>query len=109
MTLVERGLMFMGNYKVITLCGSVKPHDVTNMPRTTKVLYLCDQKACKNCSYPECRHTHDIEHAISFDNVSSFNASLEPLYVENSGTTIYFAPARGNGKTDKLIKWLKGD
>ena len=27
------------------------------------VLYLCDEKACKNCS-DVCEHTHDINHAI---------------------------------------------
>lgn len=30
------------------------------------ILYLCDQKACQNCSYPMCRHTTDIEHAKNF-------------------------------------------
>ena len=26
------------------------------------VLYLCDRKACDNCSYPLCNHTTDISH-----------------------------------------------
>ena len=28
-----------------------------------KYLYLCDQKKCKDCSYPECKHTDNINHA----------------------------------------------
>lgn len=28
-----------------------------------RYLYLCDQKKCKNCTYPICRHTEDIKHA----------------------------------------------
>lgn len=28
-----------------------------------KYLFLCDQKKCKKCSYPECKHTTDIKHA----------------------------------------------
>ena len=34
-------------------------------PVNSKVLYLCDRKACENCN-PDCRYTHDISHAISF-------------------------------------------
>lgn len=30
------------------------------------VLYICDLKACQNCSFPECRHTTNIEHAVNF-------------------------------------------
>ncbi len=29
--------------------------------------YLCDTKKCKNCSYPTCRHTSDVNHAINKD------------------------------------------
>lgn len=28
-----------------------------------KYLFLCDQKKCEKCTYPECRHTADIKHA----------------------------------------------
>lgn len=31
-----------------------------------RVAYLCDQKACENCTYPKCRYTTDIEHAVNF-------------------------------------------
>lgn len=30
------------------------------------VLYLCDRRACKKCSYPRCSHTRDIHHAKNF-------------------------------------------
>lgn len=29
--------------------------------------YLCDQQKCKNCSYPECKHTSDLDHAKNKD------------------------------------------
>jgi hypothetical protein len=31
------------------------------------VLYLCDKKACEKCNSIDCRHTTDIEHAVSFE------------------------------------------
>ncbi len=31
-----------------------------------KVYYLCDRKRCQNCSYPFCKHTSDVTHAINF-------------------------------------------
>lgn len=31
------------------------------------VLYLCDRKPCGDkCTYPDCRHTTDISHAVNF-------------------------------------------
>lgn len=45
--------------------------------KTGKVAYLCDRRACgKHCSYPECRHTFDISHAVNF-------VRFEELYMEN--------------------------
>lgn len=32
-----------------------------------RILYLCDREACKNCSYPMCKHTTDIRHAKNFE------------------------------------------
>ena len=32
-----------------------------------EVAYLCDRKACKNCAYPNCKHTTDIRHAKNFE------------------------------------------
>ncbi len=39
-----------------------------NVPFVKKpnVLYLCDRKACKKCSFPQCSHTTDIRHATNF-------------------------------------------
>jgi hypothetical protein len=31
-----------------------------------EVLYLCDRKKCRTCSYPKCKYTTDISHAGSF-------------------------------------------
>ena len=31
-----------------------------------EVLYLCDRKKCKTCSYPRCKYTTDLAHAGSF-------------------------------------------
>ena len=31
-----------------------------------EILYLCDQMACPNCSYPMCEYTTDIRHAKNF-------------------------------------------
>lgn len=36
---------------------------------TANVLYLCDRKACKKCSFPQCCHTTDIRHATNFSMV----------------------------------------
>ena len=30
------------------------------------ILYLCDRKACENCS-DICKHTSDIRHAVNFE------------------------------------------
>lgn len=36
------------------------------MDNPPKVLYLCDRRQCQNCSYPECKYTTDIIHAVNF-------------------------------------------
>lgn len=40
-----------------------------------KVAYVCDRKQCKNCSYPECKHTTNIKHANNF--VKQCNVYME--------------------------------
>ena len=35
-------------------------------PPETMTFYICDQKACDQCSYPDCKHTNDIKHAKNF-------------------------------------------
>lgn len=44
-------------------CTSV-PH-VNYRPNNDKVFYLCDRKACSNCS-DTCGYTSDINHAVNF-------------------------------------------
>ena len=33
------------------------------------VLYICDRKACKKCSFPACCHTTDVRHATNFSKI----------------------------------------
>lgn len=55
-------------------------------------LYLCDQKKCVNCSYPECKHTTDFNHAknkgkpmLEFKHVKgAYDNELQRWEVENS-------------------------
>lgn len=35
-------------------------------------LFLCDRKRCPNCSYPECKHTTDFNHAKNKDKMMRF-------------------------------------
>lgn len=46
----------------------------------SRVLYLCDRRACDHCS-PECEHTPDIRHAANFT-VSSVKNPDGPLFFE---------------------------
>ena len=34
-----------------------------------QVVYLCDRRQCERCTYPECKHTCDLEHAENFTRV----------------------------------------
>lgn len=54
-----------------------------NQDKGVHVLYLCDQKQCKNCSYPECRHTTDVAHAKNFHYVMDMGE--EGLMFEENG------------------------
>jgi hypothetical protein len=54
-------------------CGLTFGVDVrkcSECDRTKKpqVAYICDRKECNVCSYPECKHTTDIKHAVNFIN-----------------------------------------
>jgi hypothetical protein len=48
-----------------------------NTPKPPKVAYLCDRLACPDCSYPTCKHTLDISHAVNFE---SFQQDGEKTY-----------------------------
>lgn len=52
------------------------------------VLYLCDERACKKCSSPNCRHTFQIEHAKNFKKEKEFDIYWEMETPEPSETTI---------------------
>lgn len=62
-----------------------------------QVLYICDGRACKNCSSwmeEGCRHTTDIEHAAHFKKI--FNAYVEEdvIVTELSRTKHRTKPAK---------------
>lgn len=44
-----------------------------------KFFYLCDRKACKRCSYPTCKHTSDVNHAINPDAVNAEAMNFEAM------------------------------
>lgn len=58
----------------------------SNEPKPPKVAYLCDRLACSDCSYPECKHTTDISHAVNFTIVSSDGETIEK-YIEKERET----------------------
>ena len=39
--------------------------------------FLCDRKQCQNCSYPECKHTLNPEHAINFHRLGEPYVDME--------------------------------
>ena len=53
-----------------------------------KLLYLCDRKACSNCSN-ECKHTSNIEHAI---NRSDLDGNFFE-FIEGDGEILMFEKA----------------
>ena len=40
--------------------------------RETNILYLCDQRACQDCTYPDCEYTTDIHHAKNFECMAGY-------------------------------------
>lgn len=40
------------------------------------IAYICDRKQCVNCSYPECRHTTNIEHSVNYKKEPNINELL---------------------------------
>ena len=51
-----------------------------------KLLFLCDRKACSKCSYPQCKHTQDLEHARNFA-PASFSKKTDGVWVEQEWNT----------------------
>lgn len=51
-----------------------------------EIIYLCDRHACSDkygdmpCTSVECRHTHDIYHAVNFEHVGDINDV--PMFIE---------------------------
>lgn len=51
------------------------------------ILFLCDRKACEKCSYPQCRHTPELEHASNFA-PAGFTKRTDGVWVEQEGVTM---------------------
>lgn len=51
------------------------------------ILFLCDRKACEKCSYPQCRHTPELEHARNFA-PAEFTKRTDGVWVEQEGETM---------------------
>lgn len=51
------------------------------------ILFLCDRKACEKCSYPQCRHTPELEHARNFA-PAGFTKRTDGVWVEQEGVTM---------------------
>lgn len=64
------------------------------------ILFLCDRKACEKCSYPQCRHTQELEHARNFAQ-AGFTKRTDGVWVEQEGVTM-----EGKIDQDKLEKRL---
>ena len=57
------------------------------------ILFICDRPACAKCSYPQCRHTQEVEHARNVA-PAGFTKRTDGVWVEQEGATM-------EGKTDK--------
>jgi hypothetical protein len=42
--------------------------DCSKQTKATKIVYICDRKACNPCSGEHCHYTTDIRHAVNFKN-----------------------------------------
>ena len=67
--------------EVVILPGSV------SRVKEGNILFLCDRKACEKCSYPQCRHTLELEHAKNFA-PTGFTKRTDGVYVEQDGVTM---------------------
>lgn len=79
---------------VVLLPGGV------SQAKERKILFLCDRKACEKCSYPQCRHTQELEHARNFA-PAGFTKRTDGVWVEQEGATM-----EGKTDQDKLEKRL---
>lgn len=62
------------------------PNSVS-LAKERNILFLCDRKACKKCSYPQCRHTPELEHARNFA-PAGFTKRTDGVWVEQEGVTM---------------------
>lgn len=43
--------------------------DESTTKRSETVHYICDRRACEECTNPDCNHTSDIQHAANFEKI----------------------------------------
>lgn len=63
----------------------------------TRICYLCNQQMCRNCTYPTCRHTTDVQYSLNY-NRSGYIPDHELMTkfekhvvgVDNNRTDVYF-------------------
>jgi hypothetical protein len=68
--ITQRELWSIVQYILYTWIPTMDTDDIN-------VTYLCDQKRCEKCAYPECQYTDDVRHAKNFHKV------LDDFYEEN--------------------------
>ena len=56
----------------LTFGVDVKKCSECDYRRGADILYLCDQRACQDCAYPDCEYTTDIRHAKNFEYVAGY-------------------------------------
>ena len=56
----------------LTFGIDVKKCSECDYKKQDQIWYLCDRKACPNCSYPTCEYTTDIRHAKNFEYVAGY-------------------------------------
>lgn len=67
---------FILNQKIFSKCSTKEQLDILNdieskeciLNNSVKISYICDRQKCELCSYPECKRTTDINHAVNFKN-----------------------------------------
>ena len=69
-----------------------------------KILYLCNRKKCENCSYPTCKHTTDIDYAVSFEKneagcyeeqkQAKWIDDAETAHCSNCGSSLLYMPCK---------------
>ena len=66
------------------------------------ITYICDHKACINCTYPQCNDTLDIRHAKNFD---SFFVGTKTRFYEKDPEGVLGNPLLTSEAVDFVNKY----